>query len=102
MKVGDVVKLTWLDTGLMLHDVSLDEACEAELCEVVIYGEVAHIDSRKVVIIQEIGRPATTGTFGLVARGAIKEVILLEPATTAGPNAETKDSLIVTGWEDLE
>ena len=96
MRVGDIVKLVWLDTGLVMHDATLEEAKNTELMDVTIWGEVAHIDRRKVVIMQEIGR-GDVGLFGIVARGAIKEVTVLEPAKTGN---DTLDSLTVSGWNE--
>ena len=98
MRVGDIVKLVWFDTGLLCHDMTLEEAKDSELMDVTLYGEVAHVDRRKVVIIQEKGR-GDVGTFGIVARGAIKEVTILEPAR---PNLEESldGDLTVSGWND--
>lgn len=84
MEVGDVVELTWLDSGLALHNATEEEAIAASLCEVTVYGKVVACDSKRVVLAQEVNR-GDVGTYGVVLRGCVVRVTVLRPAKVRRP-----------------
>lgn len=71
---GDVVELVWLDSGLRLMGASEDEARQASLALVRLWGRVVCADEEQIVLAQEVDEDDTVGQYGIVWTPCVKEI----------------------------
>ena len=76
MKVGDVVCIRWLDSGLRASAMALEEALTEELHVVTAYGQVVFLDEDRVVVAHDLG-PEGHGDFGVIWVPCIQSAVVL-------------------------
>ena len=78
MRVNDIVRVVWTDSGLGCCDCAESEAISHDLVDVTSYGRLAAKDRRRLVVEHEVGRGGV-GHYTVILRACVVSVTVLVP-----------------------
>ena len=87
MKVGDYVRVQWLDSGRRMPGSTRQEALAVDFVRPFAYGQVMHYDETHLLLAHEIDDDGVNGDFGLIWSESIVKAEVLTPAAEGSSTA---------------